>query len=432
MKLSNRIHRDFQPLNITAGIRVLSSSSASPLTQSFDAMTGEYLPDRTLTPTYILPDISMVANDGSMNDASGNPVPYTNADLITSSDMMHWYVDGKPISEVFDAAEYTIETTGKYDSALGVNTRGMLTLKKNIPETESHEIYFDGYILDKRTGHNVHAVTKKYLLNTVAAGTDDYHIVCTDPPVFLYNPFMDKLLLFEWKRSRGLDTGTDTEDSVKDGRSFIHTWNFVLKGGTTTVDGSKYTVKLLDPNDNDNEIGVDRKKGVVELTTTSLTVDVRMFTSRSFKVAAYRSDKEGTTTLVATLTVTARTIKPDFDAKIVCNGGTAATDTHHSNMVKITTNSISGSTIDDIELECPDAYFDFVWKAVTASNTEGVEVGTGSEVTYSLASIGIANDSDNADYTEDVYGDFKEPLAVAEDDEGNALYDSYGNMLVLR
>ena len=85
-----------------------------------------------------------------------------------------------------------------------------------------------------------------------------------------------------------------------------------------------------------------------------------------------------------------------------------------------------------MELECPDAYFDFVWSGISAAFPDGKEVGTGANVTYPLAALGITNVAANADYTENVDGDFKEPLATAVDDDGNVLTDSYGNMLAFR
>ena len=412
MQLTNRIHRDFQPLNMAVSVRVLSK--ASPLTQVYDSMTGQYLPDRRVAPTCILPDISLVANDGSMKDADGNVVPYTNADVITSSDKMHWMVNNKPIEQVFKSNEYEIERVGKDDANLGVNTRCMLKVLKNVPENESYDVYFDGYILDKRTNQEVHVVTKKFTLNTVAKGMDQYALSCLDPLNFLYNPFMDKLLLFEWKRSRGMDVGTDTEDSVLDRFSYLHTWHFSLKGGTKTVETDDYKVKLVDPNDNDNEIAIDPKFGVLEMTKTSLTIDARMFASRSFKVVAYHT-------------------RPDFTPSMRIKAGTLPTDTYHTNGVKITTKSTTlGTGFGDVELECPDAYFDFVWSGISAAFPDGKEVGTGANVTYPLAALGITNVAANADYTENVDGDFKEPLATAVDDEANVLTDSYGNMLAFR
>lgn len=431
MQLTNRIHRDFQPLNMAVSVRVLSK--ASPLTQVYDSMTGQYLPDRRIAPTCILPDLSLVANDGSMKDANGNVVPYTNADVITSSDKMHWIVNNKPIEQVFAANEYEIERVGKDDANLGVNTRCMLKVFKNVPENESYDVYFDGYILDKRTNQEVHVVTKKFTLNTVAKGMDQYALSCLDPLNFLYNPFMDKLLLFEWKRSRGMDVGTDTEDSVLDRFSYLHTWHFSLKGGTKTVEADNYKVKLVDPNDNDNEIAIDPKFGVMELTKTSLTIDARMFASRSFKVIAYQTNAEGKDVKLADITLSAKFTRPDFTPSMRITAGTLPTDTYHTNGVKITTKSTTlGTGFGDVELECPDAYFDFVWSGISAAYPDGKEVGTGANVTYPLAALGITNVAANADYTENVDGDFKEPLATAVDDDGNVLTDSYGNMLAFR
>lgn len=429
MKLTNRIHRDFAPLNIATSIRVLSK--ASPVTQSYDSLTGEFLPDRRVVPTCIIPDVSLVANDGSMKDANGNVVPYTNKDIDTAT--MKWIVNNKPIEQVFRSDEYAIDTVGTDDKELGINTRCMLKVLKNIPENESYDVYFDGYVLDKRTGYMVHVVTKKVTLNTVAKGVDQYAFNCADPISFLYNPFADALLLYQWKKSRGIDVGSDTEESVQNQFSYLHTWHFSVKGGTPTLSPDAYKVKLVDPTDNDNALAVDARFGILELTTTSLTIDARMFLSRSFKVVAYKTNADGEEVKLDEITFTSKFVKPDFTSQLRINAGTLPTDTYHTNSIKISTNSTTvGAGFGNVELEYPDAYFDFVWTGISAAFPNGKQIGTGSEVTYPLSVLGIENTYDKADYTENVEGDFKESLSVAVDKDGNTLYDSYGNMLVCR
>lgn len=434
MKLnSNRIHRNFQPLNKVVGLMVLSSNSLSPLTQTFDAVNNEYLPDRTLMPLVLLPNISLIANDGSMTDADGNVVPYTNADLVTDSGLLNWYVGNRKIGEVFDASEYSIETRGTYDATLGVNTRGMLTITKNIPETESYNIYFDGYVLDKRTGQRIHVTTKPELINTVARGEDKYHLVVNNPKVFLYNPFFDRLLLHQWKKSRGMDVGSETEDSVSDEHCYLHTWTYKLMSGEQTLDNSKYSVKLLDPNDNDAEIDISPVYGVVEFTNTRLTIDARMFRARDFKVAVYIEYKsDGTIRKVDEQILTAKFTVPDYYSDVLNKTNTNPTDEYHANTVAIFTKAkhTNGTGIaDSVTLEYPDAYFDFLWCAITDDGVRH-EVGRTSSVVYSLAGIGIGNTALTSDYNEEVYGDFRPVLTVAQDDEGNILVDDEGYILV--
>lgn len=433
MKLnSNRIRRNFQPLNITVGMRVLSSDTLSPLTQTYDSINDEYLPDRSLVPLVLLPQISMVANDGSMNDDNGNAVPYTNADLITDGGMMNWYVGDKTIGEVFDVSEYSIETRGTYDASLGVNTRGMLTITKNIPEGQSLSIYFEGYVLDRRTGQKTRVATKPEVIRTVAIGEDKYHIVVDSPKVFLYNPFFDRLLLHQWKKAHGMDVGSDTEASVTDDYSYLHTWNLRLKAGENVLGESQYTLKLLDPNDNNAVISDTPLNGVVEFTNTHLTIDARMFRSRDYKVAAYIEHKsDGTLRKVEEQVLTAKFTKPRYFAEVQNTNDTNPTDEYHANSVAIYTKAKrqSGTGVSQrFKLEYPDAYFNFLWYAVTGDGEEHL-VGETSSTVYSLADIAVGNTYADSEYNEEVYGDLRPVLTVAQDDDNNTYVDGDGDIL---
>lgn len=433
MKLnSNRIRRNFQPLNITVGMRVLSSDTLSPLTQTYDSINDEYLPDRSLVPLVLLPQISMVANDGSMDDVDGNAVPYTNADLITDSGMMKWYVGDKTIGEVFDVSEYSIETRGTYDEVLGVNTRGMLTITKNLPEVQSYSIYFDGYVLDRRTGKRVHVSTKPQVMKTVAMGDDRYHIVVDSPKTFLYNPFFDRLLLYQWKKAHGMDVGDDTEAGVTDDYSYLHTWNYHLRAGENVLDESRYTLRLLDPNDNDAVISETPLNGVVGFSNTHLTIDTRMFRSRDFKLVAYIEHKsDGTLRKVEEQVLTAKFTMPRYNAEVQNTNDTNPTDEYHANSVAIYTKAkrTSGTGVSQrFKLEYPDAYFNFLWYAVTGDGVKHL-VGETSSTVYSLADIGIGNTYADSEYNEEVYGEFRPVITAAQDDGGNTYVDGDGNIL---
>jgi hypothetical protein len=158
-----------------------------------------------------------------------------------------------------------------------------------------------------------------------------------------------------------------------------------------------------------------------------------MFASRSFKVVAYQTNAEGKDVKLADITLSAKFTRPDFTPSMLITAGTLPTDTYLTNGVKIITKSTTlGTGFGDVELEFPDAYFDFVWSGISEAYPDGKEVGTGANVTYPLTALGITNVAANADYTENVYGDFKEPLATAVDDDGNVLTDSYGNTLAFR
>ena len=81
-----RIRRDFAPL--TVSVAIACDSAYSPLMQVYDAQTGEYEPNRQLSPTVIRPEVNAVASDGSWPNHSANKALAN----------LKWYVNGVNIT----------------------------------------------------------------------------------------------------------------------------------------------------------------------------------------------------------------------------------------------------------------------------------------------------------------------------------------------
>ena len=119
----------FNPLSLSCTLRCITP--ASPTAQNVNANLSpwEYEPDRTLTPTLILPDVRVKDIDKVF------PAGTANANL--SLDSIDWRVDGKPIAEAWKSTEYEII---KADN----DTRGTLKVKKNFASGEKAVLTFSG------------------------------------------------------------------------------------------------------------------------------------------------------------------------------------------------------------------------------------------------------------------------------------------------
>lgn len=130
-----RIQLNYKPLDKSVSLRIVSGSTM----QQYNATTGEYVPDHTLVPLVIQPDVYISDPDGIITAG------LKNAQL---TDVI-WY-EGS-VSEgnsLTGNSSYTIDTSASA-------TRGRLTVKKNIPEGEQLTLIFTAKFLDTRTGYGI-------------------------------------------------------------------------------------------------------------------------------------------------------------------------------------------------------------------------------------------------------------------------------------
>lgn len=441
--VQNFIRKDFAPLSITAGIRVLTP--ASPLTQTFDSVTVEIKPNREGalgTPCCILPDLMLKADDGSLPvDSDGKTIPYTNKDIITNNTdyPMRWIVGNQDISKVYSKDYYEIVTDGAYDEQLKCHTRGELKIKRNFRNGEEQNIYFDGYVLDSRTGRAVHVTTRPILVSCVDRGLDQYTLVLLDPDTFTYNPFNDLLLEYEYEKSNGIAT-TKTYDECVDDCCYLHTWDFQMQQAKTVIDGSKYIVKVYDADDTDTELTEDATNGIIEISKTKFTVDCRLALQRSFEIATFVQKSDGTLKELGRQKVGYTTIHPDFSPDVLHQAGYEPLDKVRSNQFIMHSQSRRVTNDKDpsaTKLPYPDIFLDLKW-IVTNSLGNKTTVGETSKVTYKLADANIGDTEittlptektkgvPSCNYAESVDGDWKTPIAVASDADGTVYTDTNG------
>ena len=268
-----RIRKDFAPLNVA--ISVVCDTPLSPYTQVFNSENGQYEPDREVTPTIIRPEVIASASDGSWPD------PHSNQYL---ADMV-WYVNGKDITTLSDwQGLFSIDTVG--------STRGSLTIMRNIQPEEKVTLRFEGVIADNRLGVNIPVVTDEIVLSTADKSKDTYSLSIGEDQIIRYDPFLDRIHLYEHKVAQGLISASESARSAAtDENSYLRSIPVTLHKGNTVI-SSGYTIKLFRITGTSTltqlSAGTDE---VVSISATAISIDLRVITKSDYLVVAYIDGK---------------------------------------------------------------------------------------------------------------------------------------------
>lgn len=451
--VQNFVRKNFQPLNLTAYIRV--DSPDSPLIQSYDAITDNISPDRSKPkndddpsyPLVLMPIIELRANDGSM------PVPYDNSNLVMgeSTHPFNWYANGQPIAKMFtEGRDYDIDTVGAVDGE--VNTRGMLTFYANLRRGQEVQIFFEGYVKDKRTGRYVHVIAEPKTLATHERGVDKFTLVITDAPTFAYDPVNDTRLEYEYCKANNIDS--DVPETEADDASYLHTWHFDLQQGSRlakpklTDDEKKagkfveadYSIAVYDKATGE-ELSVDATDGIIEIEKDHFTIDTRLALNRQYEIVATLTRKaDGQRVEVARKLVAYETKYPKIYGTAMVQTGYQPTDTRHSNGVIITAVSqrLRGSNSPQAgRVRYPERLLDISWYGINSLSSDRIFLGEGSNISYDIAKVKVGDSAEtdlakgiaSCDYAERCEADWKGPLSLAVDGDGNYLTDENGAIL---
>lgn len=263
-----RIRRDYQPLTTAETLRVLTP--LSPASQVYDGAENSFNPDRAITPLVVYPQIYADAADGSWLTHNANSVMAE----------MKWFANGVDIATLSSwNGLYEIAQTGEY--------RGAITIQRNTPLEEDVELHFEAVIPDTRLGINIPVKTDNLILSTIDKAEDTYEVSIDVDPVIIYNPFLDKLLIYDYKIANGLPAGLRSE--ALDGNSYERKVNILItKGGEATTDldielykNSGQTLTLVDSN--------------LEITSydiTQISFDLRMVEKADYVVIIKEGEKE--------------------------------------------------------------------------------------------------------------------------------------------
>lgn len=269
-----RIRKEFQPLTIAVSLKIMTPNSLA--NQVYNPVANEYDPDRGVTPLVILPEVIANAADGSWD------MPYVNSLLAE----MNWFANGENISAISSwNGKYSIDTVG--------DTRGAITISRNVAPGESFELHFEGLIADTRLGVNIPVKTDSIMLTTVDKSEDTYGLSIGDSQIIQYNPFLDKLLLYDYKVANNLiSASTANRNAALDENSYERTIPLMVTKGVNKIT-TGYTIELYQVNSISSQTMLTTANHeIVALSLTSLTMDLRLVEKGDYLLLAKVGGKE--------------------------------------------------------------------------------------------------------------------------------------------
>ena len=223
----------FEPLNVSCSLVCLTPQSPMAQVTNATLSPAEYEPNRRVSPTLVLPEVRAIDLDNVFQHGAVNQ--------YLTIDSLDWSVDSKPISSVWkEGVDYEIIKAED-------DTRGALKIFKNLGANEKAVLHFKGKFLDWRTGIILDVESDDAALTCTDKG-EDIMACHIDKPLVEYDPLFDDLLLYDYKKARGITVQGSRADYIN-GKSFEQTINVVLTDGTkecaTLPDGiSMKLVKL--------------------------------------------------------------------------------------------------------------------------------------------------------------------------------------------
>jgi len=350
-----RIRREYQPLTTAISLKVLTPNSTT--NQVYDPENNEYIPDRSITPLVILPQVFADASDGSWTAHTANR-------LLAS---MKWYVNNVDIATLPSwAGLYSIESTG--------DLRGAITIFRNVPVEEKIELHFEAVIPDMRIGVNIPIKTETILLSTLDKAEDTYELSIGDDPVMKYNPFYDKLLMYDYKVANGIEAGIRA-DAI-DGNAYERTINLlVTKGGQQVTSG--YTVELYRITGQTLTPMSTADPEIVSMSLTSIVFDLRTLEKEDYLILIKVDTKE-----VARQQCSMIRVYPPFSIEPMSGVSINPGETLHRNFAMV---HFNGEIV-----RIPEPILRMVWYTDTA-NIKEKEWQEGSKVVVELNRTGIGN-----------------------------------------
>lgn len=398
-----RIRVDYAPLNLAVSVECLTPDY--PAMQVYNSANGEYEPDRTVNHSVFWPMIMANANDGSWHNQ------YANA-ILTN---MKWYVDGVDITTLQDWANlYEIDNT---DS----NYRGAITIKRNVLPSQQFSLHFEGEITDPRLGTVMTIVSDEIILSTQDVSEDSYSLSIGDDQIIQYNPFKDKLHLYDYKVAHGLITASSAAElAATDENAYLRQIPITLFQGDTAVASTGYTIKLYRVNSPTSftELSAGEDE-VVAITPTAITLDLRVITKADYLIKAFITDSAR---INPQLQFSVNRVYQNYDCRPTNGTGINPGDVERYDEAMVDS--------DGEVVECPENIIQIIWKTDSANITGQVH-NEGEKTLFSIEKTGIGRNY-NDDWL-DVYteSEIKPQHDFATDGTGGDQFtDEDGNDLI--
>ena len=395
----NFINRVYEPLDVSQ--RLVCLTDGSPATQVYNTDTGEYEPNREITPTVVYPDIVAWASDKS----------WTNKQCNSILDEMVWKVNGVDITTI-------ASWKGKYEILQDGSMRGALKVMRNLTREEKSSLTFSAIIPDYRLQTRLKVNTEELVLSTYNKTEDTYGLSFGNADKILYNPFLDKLALYDYKVAHGLITfSNDDRQACYDGNQYERSVPLHVYKGVKEIN-TGYTVKVLKIVNANTLVDVSNGYSeVAKVTTSEVVFDLRAIDSGDYAIRIVVGKN-----VVAQRQISFGRTYQDYEAEVLNLTAIYNDDKQKKHKALI--------TIDKNVVECPESILEIKWftQAIDVSNNATTEKywNVGETVVYDIEKTGVGKTiSDGIHVLYDA--SFKGALQDAADKDGNVYTDADGN-----
>lgn len=414
MFIEDIVGRIYDPLSVSCHLVVISDGS--PLTQVKDTESGLFEPNRALSPTVIYPDVVAQTDDGSWNSTQVN---YMLANI-------KWFVSvvegGK---QVYKDITTVKDWEGGYEIVKEGYYRGSIRILRNLEKTQAASLYFEADLPDTRMDNNFHLKSDEAILNTFEKVGDKYSISLKTADQFEYNPFLDKLLLYDYKVAHGLiSASVEAKEACYDGYQYEHDIPFEVHKGVKVIT-SGYTAKLfaVGANGSMTAISVGASE-LLSLTATAIKLDLRLVEQRDYAIQIIVGSK-----VVTTKQFSINRAYPQLQHEI-----TNRTPIHHSDIYYNTDLKVSVAS-NGGDVECPECFADILWNTIASNVAAGSTTehtwNFGGSLSVLIANLGLGESI--KDYVRVRRSVEQKPaFNFAADKDGNYFTDKDGNYLIFQ
>ena len=402
----------FEPLNVSCSLVCLTPQS--PMAQVINTTLSpiEYEPDRSVSPTLVLPEVRAIDLDNVFQHGAVNQYLTLNR--------LDWSVDSKPISSVWkEGVDYEIIKTED-------DTRGALKVFKNLGANEKAVLHFKGKFLDWRTGIILDVESDDAALTCTDKG-DDIMQCHIDKPVVEYDPLFDDLLLYDYKKARGITVQGSRADYIN-GKSFEQAINVVLTDGTTECatlpDG--ISMKLVKLGSNTALVAnSEANTEVMEISYPNIKFDMRLIDKANYEVQFL---KGSAIICRATIGLHTSCTMPVFGQ------GTSGADIAASQKEYFNSAMLN---LADRQVEYPELYYLIQWFTQAKYNDNGTwkyatqkawQRGVNMAAPVADLGIGLTQNDSFFDFWFEL--EAHKPCQLMTDDNGLILTDEDGNFLI--
>jgi hypothetical protein len=270
-------------------------------------MAGDkFFPDRTQSGYECIayPQINATAKDDSWDSKKSN----------MSLANMVWKVstgtEWKDISKINAwSGKYSIDTSN-------TSNRGTLTIRRNLSSNDKQQLIFEADLYDYRTNSVVHLITDPITLYTADKGADTYGMGIREDTDISYNPFLDKLALYEYKVANNIiSASTEARNACFDGNQYeCHIPIDVYKSKDRITSG--FSIELYRGTTKMSASSAASPNEIISISASEIVLDLRLVEKNNYTIKAVINGKA-----VAQFQFSASRFYPSFNQPefMVCN-----------------------------------------------------------------------------------------------------------------